>query len=124
MDLYDTVEPFVKEHLNDENVFKLSKVIALGLRKNVVEQEILFHYLKSLLKNYCGMTEHELEQEYEKIRSIMHKLPNQLLAERGEELFNAIYDCDRKKQLAERYIESLKSKGYPTAARDLADKLL
>ena len=54
----------------------------------------------------------------------MHKLPNQLLAERGEELFTAVRSCDKKKELGEKYMESLKSKGYPTAARELADKIL
>ena len=56
MVLYETFEPLIKQHLNDENVFKLSKLVALGLRKNIVEQEILFHYLKNLMNSYCTLS--------------------------------------------------------------------
>lgn len=51
-DLYMEIEPFITAKITDENIFKLSKLVALGLRKSVVEQEILFNYLKHLMKSY------------------------------------------------------------------------
>ena len=48
-DLYVEIEPLLTPHITDENVFKLSKLIALGFRKSVVEQEVLVNYLKMLM---------------------------------------------------------------------------
>lgn len=51
-DLYLEIEPYISRKITDENIFKLSKLIALGFRKSVVEQEILFNYLKMLMQTF------------------------------------------------------------------------
>jgi hypothetical protein len=56
-DLYLEVEPYILPMITDENVFKLSKLIALGFRKNVVEQEILFKYSKRMMVEYLKIKE-------------------------------------------------------------------
>ena len=36
LDLYIEIEPLIKSQITDENVFKLSKLVALGFRKGIV----------------------------------------------------------------------------------------
>lgn len=38
VDLFHEIEPLIIAKITDENVFKLSKLIALGFRKTIVEQ--------------------------------------------------------------------------------------
>jgi hypothetical protein len=68
-------------------VFKLSKLIALGFRKTIVEQEILFNYLKGLAKTYISSPEEEIQVLIEKFKSILNKLQVQVLIDKGEDFF-------------------------------------
>ena len=58
-DLFLEIEPILNPYITDENIFKLSKLIALGFRKSVVEQEILCTYLKKLMQKYTVIEEDE-----------------------------------------------------------------
>ena len=40
------------KNASDENIHKLCKVVNLAFKKTDLEQEILFHYLMELLKEY------------------------------------------------------------------------
>jgi hypothetical protein len=81
-DLYIEVEPLIKQQITDENIFKLSKLIALGFRKSIVEQEILINYLRILMENYLKASEDDIPETLEKIKNIMHKLQVQVLIEK------------------------------------------
>ena len=76
--------------ITDENIFKLSKLIALGFRKSIVEQEILCTYLKGLMQKYIVSAADDQEEFLEKIRNIMQKLPLQVLVDKAEDLFNSL----------------------------------
>lgn len=79
VDLFHEVEPHIVDKITEENIFKLSKLVALGFRKNIVEQEILFKYSKILMKEFLKTTEEEHGKAYEKIRSLWQKQQTQVL---------------------------------------------
>lgn len=81
------MEPHILLRLNDENVFKLAKLVALGFRKNVVEQEILRKYAHRLMQEYVALPEDDLVKGFEKVRSLWQKLHTAVLVEKGEEMF-------------------------------------
>lgn len=84
LDLFHEVEASILHKATDENIFKLSKLIALGFRKNVVEQEILFKYCHTLMEGYLTIADEEKEPAFEKIRSLWQKLQTQVMVEKGE----------------------------------------
>lgn len=57
VDLYNAIEPQITAKITDENIFKLSKLIALGFRKSVVEQEILYKYLTMTMVRFIESDE-------------------------------------------------------------------
>jgi hypothetical protein len=59
VDLFHEVEPCILAKITDENIFKLSKLVALGFRKNIVEQEVLFKYAKMKMIEFLKVTEEE-----------------------------------------------------------------
>jgi hypothetical protein len=65
----------------------LAKLVALGFRKNVVEQEILRKYAHSLMREYLALAEDDLGKGFEKVRSLWQKLQTVVLVEKGEEMF-------------------------------------
>jgi hypothetical protein len=105
-------------------VFKLSKLIALGFRKSIVEQEILFNYLRGLTQSYLRCGEEEIAILTEKLKSILQKLQVQVLIDKGEDLFRGLEQGDRRDQLLLSYTEAMKNKGYASASRELISKLL
>jgi hypothetical protein len=90
------VEPHILARLTDENVFKLSKLVALGFRKNIVEQEILCKYAHRLMGEYVTAPEDDLAKAFEKIRSLWQKLQTAVLVEKGESLFEGLPDSPRR----------------------------
>jgi hypothetical protein len=122
VDLFHEVEPFIITKITEENIFKLSKLIALGFRKNIVEQEILFKYAKILMIDFLKVTEEE-PKAFEKIRSLWQKQQPSALVEKAEDLFEGIDPCEKRTQLLTSYLESIKNKGYVSAARELSAKL-
>ena len=105
-------------------MFKLSKLIALGFRKSIVEQEILFKYMRGLMQSYLNCGEEDAPALAEKLNSILQKLQTQVIIDKGEELFGELGKGERRDQLLLSYTDVLKKKGYASAARELISKLV
>lgn len=84
-------------------MFKLAKLIALGFRKNVVEQEILHKYAHRLMKEYLALPEEDLAKGFEKVRSLWQKLQTGVLVDKGEELFAGLEEGPRRDFMLETY---------------------
>lgn len=48
-DLFKLVLPRIVDIATDETIFKLSKLISFGFRKNIYEAEISFEYIKKMI---------------------------------------------------------------------------
>lgn len=51
-DLFKLVLPRIVDIATDETIFKLSKLISFGFRKNIYEAEVSFEYIKKMIDQF------------------------------------------------------------------------